>query len=245
MLLALTLGAGIGLALGLLGGGGSVITVPVLVYAAGIDPAAAVAMSLAVVGGTSMVGAWFKHREQLVHKQATLMFGGVGMLGAWAGAHLTPMVSPQTLLVLFALLMVVIATIMLLRREEELTPKPECRPVRCLFSGLGVGLLTGFLGVGGGFLLVPAMVIFARLPMKMAIGTSLAVIAINSLAGLIGHGRQAAVDWPLTGAFLVVAILGMLAGNHLASRVPVARLQRGFAGFVLAVAALLLIKNLI
>jgi uncharacterized protein len=244
MLLALTLGAGIGLALGLLGGGGSVITVPVLVYAAGVEPAEAVAMSLAVVGGTSLVGAWFKHREKQVHKQAMLMFGSVGMVGAWAGAHLTPLVTPKTLLVLFALLMVNIATIMLLRKESELTPKPQCRPFRCLLSGLGVGVLTGFLGVGGGFLLVPAMVIFGRLPMKMAVGTSLIVIAFNSFAGLIGHGLNAHLDWSLTGKFLLVAVIGMLAGNRLAQVIPVARLQKAFAGFVLAVAAFLLLKNL-
>lgn len=244
MLLALTLGAGIGLALGLLGGGGSVITVPVLVYAAGVSPADAVAMSLAVVGGTSLVGAWLKHREQQVHKQATMMFGGIGMMGAWAGAHLTPLVAPKMLLVLFALLMATIATIMLLRKESELTPKPECRPFRCLLSGLGVGVLTGFLGVGGGFLLVPAMVIFGRLPMKMAVGTSLVVIAFNSFAGLIGHGLNARLDWSLTGAFLLVAVIGMIAGSRLAKDFPVARLQKVFAGFVMAVAAFLLLKNL-
>ena len=243
MWLGLLLAAAIGLSLGLMGGGGAIITVPVLVYAAQVPPTEAVGMALAVVGATSLVGAILKARQQLIHTRAALWYGGTGMVGAAAGAQLTPLVSPPVLLGLFALLMVTVAITMLGRREELLQPRPDCRPWRCGLTGLGVGTLTGFLGVGGGFLLVPAMVVFARLPLKVPVGTSLAVIAANSFAGLAGHWRHTHLDWSLTGAFLAAAVLGMAAGLPLASRVPVRQLNRAFAWFVLAVAGFVIAKN--
>lgn len=243
MWLALTLAVAIGLALGLMGGGGAIITVPVLVYAAQVPPGQAVGMSLAVVGVTSLVGALLKARQGFIHVRAALWFSGAGIVGALAGAQLTPLVSPRMLLVLFALLMVAVAVAMLLRKEELLEPLPECRPWRCGLAGLAVGVLTGFLGVGGGFLLVPAMVLFARLPLKVAIGTSLAVIAVNSFAGIAGHWRHMEFNGPLTGGFTAAALLGMGAGLLLTKRVPVRRLSTGFAWFVLAVAGFVLFKN--
>ena len=243
MWLALTLAVVIGLSLGLMGGGGAIITVPVLVYVAQVPPTEAVGMSLAVVGAASLVGALMKARQQLIHTRAALWFSGAGIVGALSGAQLTPLVAPPVLLGLFALLMVVVAVAMLRRREEALRPLPECRPWRCGLAGLGVGVLTGFLGVGGGFLLVPAMVVFARLPLKTAVGTSLAVIAVNSFAGLAGQWRHTHLDWTLTGGFLAAALLGMAAGLPLAARVPVRQLSRGFAWFVLAVAGFVIAKN--
>jgi uncharacterized membrane protein YfcA len=243
MWLALTLAAAIGFSLSLLGGGGSIITVPVLVYAAHVPPAEAVGMSLAVVGLTSLLGAMLKGRQGFIHARAALWFGGTGIAGALGGAQLTPLVSPHMLLVLFGVLMLVVAMAMLRRKEEMLQPLPECRPWRCALAGLSVGLLTGFLGVGGGFLLVPAMILFARLPLKVAVGTSLAVIAANSFAGLIGHWRHTQLDWALTGGFAAAAFIGMAVGLPLATRVPIRHLSRAFAWFVLAVAGFVLVKN--
>lgn len=243
MWLALTLAAAIGLSLGMMGGGGAIITVPVLVYAAQVPPAEAVGMSLAVVGVTSLAGALVKARQQLIHTRAAFWFAGAGSLAALAGAQLTPLVSPPVLLSLFALLMVIVAVAMLRRRDEALQPLPECRPWRCGLAGIGAGVLTGFLGVGGGFLLVPAMVVFARLPLKTAVGTSLAVIAVNSFAGLAGHWRHTHFDWELTGAVLAAALLGMAVGLPLAARMPVRQLSRAFAWFVLAVAGFVIAKN--
>jgi uncharacterized membrane protein YfcA len=243
MWLALTLAVAIGLALGLMGGGGAIITVPVLVYAAHVPPGQAVGMSLIVVGVTSLVGALLKARQGFIHTRAALWFSGAGIGGALAGAQLTPLVSPRVLLVLFALLMVAVAVAMLLRKEEMLEPFPECRPWRCGLAGLAVGVLTGFLGVGGGFLLVPAMVLFARLPLKVAVGTSLAVIAVNSFAGIAGHWRHTEFNWPLIGSFTAAALIGMGAGLLLTKRVPVRPLSIGFAWFVLAVAGFVLFKN--
>ena len=244
LFIALILAFGIGLSLGLLGSGGSIVTLPLLVYVAGVPVAAAVGMSLAIVGGASVAGAWWKHRQGLVHGRAALLFGITGMVGAAVGAQFTQLVPPAVLMLLFAGLMVVIAVRMLAKRgDEAVEPLPDCRPVRCGAAGLGVGLLTGFLGVGGGFLIVPAMILFARLPMAMAVGTSLAVIAANSIAGLAGHLQHRSFDWRTTLAFLAAALLGMLAGVRLGGRLPTVVLRRVFGGLVLAVAGFVIAKN--
>jgi len=167
--LALILAFGIGVSLGLLGSGGSIVTLPVLVYVAGVPVPSAVGMSLAIVGGTSVVGSWWKHRHGLVHWRAAVLFGGAGMAGSLVGAQFTRLVPPGVLMLIFAALMAVIAGRMLASGgDEAIEPLPDCRSVRCGLAGLAVGLLTGFIGVGGGFLLVPAMIVFARLSMPMA-----------------------------------------------------------------------------
>lgn len=244
LVIALILAVGIGLSLGLLGSGGSIVTLPVLVYVAGVPVAAAVGMSLAIVGGASAAGAWLKHRQGLVHWRAAMLFGVAGMAGAVAGAQLTRLVSPAMLMLLFAGLMAVIAWRMLARGgDDAIEPLPDCRPLRCGLAGLGVGVLTGFIGVGGGFLLVPAMVLFARLPMATAAGTSLAVIAANSFAGWLGHLGREPFAWGLTGAFLLAALAGMAAGAGLGGRMRPATLRLAFGWFVLAVAGFVAAKN--
>lgn len=244
MITALLFGAGIGVSLGVLGGGGSIITLPVLVYAAGVPAAEAVGMSLAVVGTTSLVGGGLNLKRGLVHPKAAALFSSTGIVGALGGAQLTHLVSPAMLLLLFAALMIVIASLMLLRSGKP-KPKPGtvCHWPRCAATGLGVGVLTGFLGVGGGFLIVPAMVIFGRLATKTAIGTSLLVIAVNSFAGLIAHLQQTSFNWGVAGMFTAVALAGMLIGLQFASKVSGERLNRWFAWFVLAVAAFVVAQN--
>ena len=147
-------------------------------------------------------------------------------------------------MLIFAALMAVIAGRMLSRGgETAIEPLPDCRPVRCGLAGLVVGVLTGFIGVGGGFLLVPAMILFARLPMATAVGTSLAVIAANSFAGWLGHLGREPFAWGLTGAFLLAALAGMAAGARLGGRMQPATLRLAFGWFVLAVAGFLVVKN--
>jgi len=244
MITALLLGAGIGVALGVLGGGGSIITLPVLVYAAGVPAVEAVGMSLAVVGTTSLVGGALNLRKGLVHTKAAALFSTTGVVGALAGAQLTHLVPSAVLLLTFAALMVAIATLMLLRSGRP-KPKPGtvCKWPRCAATGLGVGVLTGFLGVGGGFLIVPAMVIFGRLATKTAIGTSLVVIAVNSFAGLFAHLQKTDFDWAIAAMFTAVALVGMFVGLRFANRVSGERLNRWFAWFVLAVAAFVITQN--
>lgn len=244
LVIALILAVGIGLSLGLLGSGGSIVTLPVLVYVAGVPVATAVGMSLAIVGGASAAGAWLKHRHGLIHWHAALLFGVAGMAGALAGAQLTRLVSPAVLMLLFAALMAIIALRMLARRgDDAIEPLPDCRPLRCGAAGLGVGVLTGFLGVGGGFLIVPAMILFARLPMATAAGTSLAVIAANSFAGLLGHLNHGSINGRLTAAFLAAALLGMSGGVRMGRNISTEKLRRAFGWFVLAVAAFVLARN--
>lgn len=234
----------IGLTLGLTGAGGSVVTLPVLVYLAGVTPVRAVALSLLVVGAAALVGAIHRWRAGEFHPRAALLFAVSGMAAAWAGAKLTPLVAPALLMAGFASLMIVVSLQMIVSREERIAIIPDCRPLRCVAAGAGVGLLTGFLGVGGGFLLVPALVKFARLPLRMAAGTSLAVIAFNSASGLLAHLSSGPVDWRLGITFVTLAVAGVLAGNSLASKLPVKRLRQGFAAMVLPTGAAVLWRSL-
>ena len=244
MALALALAVLIGLSLSVLGSGGSIITVPVLVYAAGQTPQDAIPMSLAIVGAVSALGTVHKARNGLVHWRAVGAFGGAGMLGAALGAQGTRLVPPNVLLLLFAVLMVAVAIKMWRRPQHIVAQEAECNPVRCLAAGSGVGALTGFLGVGGGFLLVPALAHFALLSTPMAIGTSLAIIALNSLGGLVGHWQTAGAHWQLTALFLIAAIIGMLAGLPLARRISAGALNRAFAVFIAAIGLFVIGRNI-
>ncbi len=225
----------IGLSLGLTGAGGSIITLPVLVYLAGLAPKDAVGISLFVVGVAALVGAVQRIRSGEFHLKAALMFALSGMAGATGGAYLTPLVSGRVLMLIFAVLMLVVALNMLIGAKKEPEMLAECKPVRCLLAGLGVGVLTGFIGVGGGFLLMPALVKFARLPMRMATGTSLAVITFNSAAGFLSHYGEAPPRWTLALTFAGIAAAGVILGSLFASRLPVARLRQVFAVMVLLI----------
>ena len=243
LVFAFLLSTAIGLSLGLLGGGGSILAVPVLVYVAGVAPHQAVPMSLAIVGTTSLLAGGLHHRSGRVSLRAALIFGAAGMLGAYFGAKGTHLVEGHVLLLLFALLMLVVGGWMLAPFAQRLVAShhdtQSHRPhlVLTLLAGLGVGALTGFLGVGGGFLAVPALVLFSRLPISHAVGTSLYVIALNSLAGFIGHlgGTQLALGQ--TVAFTAAALLGTVVGHRIATRTHPQRLRRAFAVFVLCVGA--------
>ncbi len=240
---ALVLAALIGLSLGLLGSGGSIVTLPVLVYVAHIPVQQAVGMSLVIVGGTSALGTLLNLRQGAFDWRAAAFFSVSGMVGAFIGAKFTHLVSAPMLMFLFGALMLVVG-IRLLRTGELKTVAHECRPVRCLAIGVAVGVLTGFLGVGGGFLILPALVLFAGLEMKPAIGTSLAIIAVNCVGGLIGQLRYANFDWRLTLGFLLAAIAGMFAGAALANKLPAAALRRGFAWCVILLGLGLIAGNL-
>jgi uncharacterized membrane protein YfcA len=238
----LLLSAVIGLSLGLIGAGGSIITVPLLVYVMRVHPHQAVGMSLAVVGSTALVGAGMHALRGAVSLRAALLFAAGGVLGALGGSRLTYLVSPQTLLLIFAALMFTVAVLML--RDKRPDEARAASVPRALAAGLGVGVLTGFLGVGGGFLIVPALVLFGGLTMKQAVGTSLLVIAMNSAAGFVGHLGYGEFDLRLGALVGGMAILGALAGTQLSGRISAPALRRGFAWFVAAVAVFLLVKNL-
>ena len=241
--LALLGAVAIGIALGLTGSGGSILTLPVLVYLAGIPPGEAVGLSLLIVGAAALAGAWQRARAGELHYKAAGMFAISGMTGSALGAKLTPLVPPAALMLSFSALMVVLGIRMLVPRPSLPQPEPVCHPARCLLAGAGVGVLTGFLGVGGGFLLMPALVRFARLPVRIATGTSLAIIAANSAAGFVSHFGAAPTPWLLGAVFSLIAATGVLAGGKMAARVPEKTLRLAFAGLVLLSAAWVIWKS--
>lgn len=247
LIIGLFLSGLIGLSLGLIGGGGSIITVPVLVYVIGVEAHEAVGMSLAVVGGTSFVGSFLHYRRGSLELKTGIIFGASGIVGALLGSPLTRLLSPPNLMMTFALLMLFIAVLMIRKKKvsESEIEKIEKNPntLKSLAAGLGVGILTGFLGVGGGFLIVPALLMFGGLSMKNAIGTSLFVIFLNCIAGLVGHASQNHFDWKLTALVTSLAVVGAIVGTLLSHRIAAHRLQKGFAVFVLAVAFFLIAQN--
>ena len=245
ILLGLVLGFGIGGSLGLLGGGGSILTVPALVYLVGQTPQVAVMTSLAIVGANSAMGAFFHRAQGTLNWRVALLFGGAGMAMAYIAAGFSDRISPDVIMVAFATLMLVIGLLLIFRGAPPGRVELEnLSLVKILASGAAVGLLTGILGVGGGFLIVPALVMLVGLPMQQAVGTSLVVIAMNSLAGFLGHLGDGALDVPSLIVFVAAGLAGTFAGARLAHRLPAARLRQAFAGFVILLAIFLLIDNL-
>lgn len=243
--LGLALGFGIGGSLGLLGGGGSILTVPALVYLVGQTPQVAVMTSLAIVGTNSALGAFFHRAQGTLNWRVALLFGGAGMATAYVAAGFSSRLSPDVIMVAFAVLMLVIGLLLVFRKSPQTSVDlQQLSLAKIIASGAAVGLLTGILGVGGGFLIVPALVMLVGLPMQQAVGTSLVVIAMNSLAGFAGHLGDGALDMRALLVFVSAGLAGTFAGARLAHRLPAARLRQLFAVFVIALAIFLLIDNL-
>jgi uncharacterized membrane protein YfcA len=242
--LSLVIGFAIGGSLGLLGGGGSILTVPALVYLIGQSPQAAVATSLAIVGANSAMGMMLHRAQGTLNWRVALLFGGAGMGVSYLFAGLSEGFSPDLLMVAFAFLMLVIGLLMVFRKNPD-RPSAEISNLWVILgAGAAVGLLTGILGVGGGFLIVPALVMLVGLPMNIAVGTSLVVIAMNSTAGFLGHLNGITLDWRLIAVFVVAGLAGTMAGSRLAHRLPAQRLRVLFGGFVIILALFLLYDNL-
>jgi uncharacterized membrane protein YfcA len=239
---ALALAALIGVSLGVLGSGGSIVTLPVLVYIAHVPAKEAVGMSMAIVGATSLFGAFIHWRRGNVDTRAALIFSLFGMAGAFLGSTGTHLLSKKALLLLFSGVMLIVGSLML-RGGPRLDKYRVCYIPRCMLVGFVVGLLTGFLGVGGGFLIVPALMLTAGLDTRMAGGTSLAVIALNAATGLLGQLRYVSIDWTLLAGFLVFAFAGMLAGLAFARRLPENLVRRLFAIALIALALVIALLN--
>jgi len=239
---ALALAALIGVSLGVLGSGGSIVTLPVLVYIAHVPAKEAVGMSMAIVGATSLFGAFIHWRRGNVDTRAALIFSLFGMAGAFLGSTGTHLLSKKALLLLFSGVMLIVGSLML-RGGPRLDKYRVCHIPRCMLVGFVVGLLTGFLGVGGGFLIVPALMLTAGLDTRMAGGTSLAVIALNAATGLLGQLRYVSIDWTLLAGFLVFAFAGMLAGLAFARRLPENLVRRLFAIALIALALVIALLN--
>lgn len=231
----------IGMSLGLLGAGGSIITVPVFTFVLGYPPKSAVAMTLPVVAVASLVGAVGHWRAGRVRLDVALRFGVVAVATSFAAARLSSRVPAPVQVAILGAVILAAATSMLhpppLDGAMPRAPRPAWFVV---LAGALVGALTGLTGVGGGFVIVPALVLLARLPMKDAVGTSLAVIVMNTVAGFSGYVGRVEIDWTLLLPFMAAAVGGIVIGTRLVAHVPAAALRRGFAVMLVAVGALVL-----
>lgn len=242
-ILTIALSVVVGVSLGLLGGGGSILMVPILVTVAGMDPKSAIATSLLVVGATAAVGAFQHARAGRVDLRTGLVFGAAGMAGAYGGGRVAEFIPGTWLLIAFGVMMAVTAVAML---RDRRVPSPQDtgsgsrHTGRIILDGVAVGAITGLVGAGGGFLVVPALVLMGGVTMPVAVGTSLLVIAMKSAAGLAGYLASVTLDWPLALAVTGAAIAGSFLGTRLMGRTNPAKLRRGFGWFVVAAAILVL-----
>jgi uncharacterized protein len=251
----------IGISLGLIGGGGSILTVPVLVYLFGVDPVLATAYSLFIVGSTSLIGTYPKYKKGLVNLKTALIFGAPAIAAVYATrAFLVPLIPAHVfsigdfavtksilMMILFAVLMV-FASISMIREKPAANgngngPQKFNYPL-ILLEGAVVGVLTGLVGAGGGFLIIPALVLLSKLPMKQAIGTSLLIIAAKSLIGFTGDLSHYKMDWQLLLIVTGLAIIGIFIGNQLSHKISGEKLKKGFGWFVLVMGIYIIVKEL-
>ena len=236
----------VGISLGLLGGGGSILTVPLLTYVAGMDPKEAIAASLFVVGTTSVVSTFAHARKGNVQWRTGLIFGAASMAGAFLGGLAGGFIPGVVLMIAFALMMIATAGAMLRgRKKASGTGEKKSLPLgKIILEGLVVGLVTGLVGAGGGFLVVPALALLGGLAMPVAVGTSLLVISMKSFAGLAGYLTSVSLDWPLVLSVTAAALVGALIGARLTSVVPEQALRKGFGVFVLVMGVFVLSQEL-
>jgi uncharacterized membrane protein YfcA len=253
----------IGISLGLIGGGGSILTVPVLVYLFNVDPVLATAYSLFIVGLSSLVGAFPKYKAGMIDLKTALVFGVPSIIAVFLTRKVLVPAIPETLfevagvsvtkalamMILFAVLMVAASVSMIRdkKKEEQATDEPRVfNYPMILLEGAIVGVLTGLVGAGGGFLIIPALVMLSKLPMKQAVGTSLLIIAAKSLIGFTGDVMEnaAQMDWTLLSVVTALAVVGIFIGNQLSKKVDGAALKKGFGWFVLVMGIYIIIKEL-
>src|SRR5699024_1081812 len=235
----------IGVSIGLLGGGGAILAVPVLTYITGLDPAQAIPSSLLIVGVTSAASLIMHALKGRVQWRTGITFGLASMAGAFVGGRLGSSVPAPILMFSFAAVMIAAGTAMVRGRKETVDDDEAAKlpVIKIVITGAAVGLVSGFVGAGGGFLIVPALALLARLPMKWAVATSLLVTTMQSASGLAGYAVSTPLDWGLALSIAGIAVVGSLLGFWLSSRVPERGLRRGFGIFVLVMAALVVIQE--
>ncbi len=253
----------IGISLGLIGAGGSILTVPVLVYLLDVEPVLATAYSLFIVGVTALTGAVDYMRKNLVNYQAALIFAIPSFVAEfltrkfvmpaipavlWQNDHFT-LSKPVGIMLFFALIMAAAAISMIRNGQKNGRKEPQNAPASFNFPMIGlegflVGALTGLVGAGGGFLIIPALVLFAKIPMKLAVGTSLLIIAAKSLIGFTGDIGQQPIDWRFLVSFTAMPIVGIFIGGWLTKFISGEKLKKGFGWFVLVMATYMVYKEL-
>lgn len=251
----------IGISLGLIGGGGSILTVPVLVYLFKVEPVLATAYSLFIVGLSSLIGAVPKYKQGQVNLKTALIFGLPAIAAVFATRKFIIPLIPNTvfsvgdfvvtksilMMLLFAILMVFASVSMI--RDKKKTEESEIEEQKfnypmILLEGAVVGILTGLVGAGGGFLIIPALVLLSKLPMKQAVGTSLLIIAAKSLIGFTGDLSHYTMDWKLLLTVSGIAVAGIFAGDALSKKIDGNKLKKGFGWFVLVMGIYIIIKEL-
>ena len=249
----------VGVVLGLLGGGGSILSIPILVYLFGVEPVMASAYSLFIVGVTSLVGAIPKYREHLINLRTGILFGIPSIVAIFCTRKWVvptiPDVVFQTgefvltkrglLLGLFALLMVLASISMIRKKKEIASDSQRFRTFLVIIEGILIGFLTGLVGAGGGFLIIPALVFLTGLPFKTAVGTSLFIIAINSLIGFFGDLLNYEIDWSFLLSITTLAVAGILAGNFLSRRILSLYLRKAFGWVTLLMGCWILLREFI
>src|SRR5699024_3690512 len=249
IVLTVILAVAVGVSLGLLGGGGSILMVPLLAYVAGLEPKQAISGSLFVVGVTSLIGVIAHARAGHVRWRAGIIFGVTGMVGAFLGGLAGGHIPGTVLMMAFATVMIVTATAMIRGRREPQRSTATAASTRLpvtqvVLQGLVVGAVSGMVGAGGGFLIVPALALLGGLALPAAVGTSLLVRSIASFAGLAGYLTVVTMDWLIVSAVAGAGIVGSLLGTRLNSRIPEHTLRRGFGVFVLVMVGLVLAQEL-
>lgn len=250
----------IGISLGLIGGGGSILIVPVLVYLFNINPVTASAYSLFIVGSTSLAGATSKVRHGLVSLNAVLYFGIPSLIAVFSTRKWIVPALPDIFftagnfiltkdlftLLFFSVLMILASISMISNKMPEIEQTGiTVRPIRIALQGIMTGLVTGVVGAGGGFLIVPALILLLKLPVKKAMGSSLMIIAINSLIGFTGDLSNIEIDWELVLSITAIAIAGIFAGNYIAKKASAASLKKGFGWFVLVMGIYIILKEIL
>lgn len=249
----------IGMILGLLGGGGSILSIPILVYLFGVDAVTASAYSLFIVGMTSLVGAIPKYKDHLVNVRTGIIFGIPSILSIfvtrkWVIPALPeviyydgdsfPVTRDMLILSVFAVLMILASWSMIRDRREPVSDNRRTKVVPLVLEGVLIGFLTGFVGAGGGFLIIPALVLLTNLPFKNAVGTSLFIIAINSLAGFLGDVLNYPMDWPFLLGITGLAIIGIFIGNNFQKHVTADKLRKSFGWFILMMGCWILLREI-
>lgn len=248
----------VGFVLGLIGGGGSILTVPILVYLLAFNPIVATAYSLFIVGSSSLIGAVRKHKKKLVDFKTGLLFSFPSFIAVYlTRRYLVPnlpetffriddfIMTKEIAIMLFFALVMLFSSFSMIRKKKELVAMTEIQPYYLTFiQGLVIGTITGVIGAGGGFLYVPALVLWAKLPMKKAVGTSLVIITINSLIGFTGDIQNIDIHWSFLLTFSGLTIIGVLLGSYFSKNVSNQNLKKGFGYFTLVMACYIMYMEL-